>query len=101
MPEHHHPPFCTAVRGSATEFTPRHRGLSVSICDAITDPLVKSQFPRPRPPPPPRGGAGASVPPSARVFMFSSAVVNVAVRCALLRSRAASSASIELSNISV
>jgi len=47
--------------------------------------------------PAPRAGAGGSVPPSARIFMFSSAVVNCANLRALSASRAASSASIELS----
>ncbi len=51
--------------------------------------------------PPPRAGAGGSVPPSARIFIFSIAVVNCMVRCALSRSRAASSASVELSSIKV
>lgn len=49
----------------------------------------------------PLAGAGGSVPPSARIFMFWSARINVAVFCALSFSRAASSASIELSNIRV
>src|SRR5689334_5457212 len=40
---------------------------------------------------------GGSVPPSARIFMFWTAWVNRAVRCALSAARAASSASIELS----
>ena len=40
---------------------------------------------------------GGSVPPSARIFMFSSALVNDASLRALSASRAASSASIELS----
>jgi hypothetical protein len=52
-------------------------------------------------PPPPRAGAGGSVPPSARIFMFSSAVVNCADFCVLSLSRASSSASIELSYTSV
>ena len=49
------------------------------------------------PGPPPRGGRGGRVPPSARIFMFCRARVNVAVRDALSFSRAASSANIELS----
>jgi len=56
---------------------------------------VQAQLPRPAPPP--RGGAGGSVPPSARIFMFCSAVVKVAVRRARSAALAASSASIELS----
>ena len=51
--------------------------------------------------PRPRAGAGGSVPPSARIFMFSSACVNCAVRRVLSASRAALSASIELSKNSV
>ncbi len=51
--------------------------------------------------PRPRAGAGGSVPPSARIFMFSSAAVNWVTRRARSASRAASSASIELSNIRV
>jgi hypothetical protein len=42
-----------------------------------------------------------NVPPSARIFMFSSACVNWVVLWALSFSRAASSGSIELSNMSV
>ncbi len=47
--------------------------------------------------PRPRAGAGGSVPPSARIFMFASAAVNCVSRRARSASRAASSASIELS----
>ena len=43
------------------------------------------------------GGGGGSVPPSASVFMFCSACVNLARRASLSFSRAASSGSIELS----
>lgn len=46
-------------------------------------------------------GGGGNEPPSASVFMFDSARVNVAVRAALSFSRAASSGNIELSKISV
>ena len=43
------------------------------------------------------GGGGGSVPPSASVFMFCSALVNLARRASLSAARAVSSGSIELS----
>ena len=47
------------------------------------------------------GGAGGSVPPSATVFMFCSACMNLVRRRSLSAARAASSGSIELSKNSV
>ena len=51
--------------------------------------------------PPPFAAGGGSVPPSARIFIFSSALVNCAALRILSCSRAASSASVELSRTSV
>src|SRR5207249_10366348 len=67
----------------------------------LAKPLTMRQFSRPATPlagaPRPRAGAGGSVPPSARIFMFASAVLNCVTLRALSASRAALSASIELS----
>src|SRR5438876_7331333 len=50
---------------------------------------------------PPPAGAGGSLPPSARIFMFWSACVNLSVLLALSAARAASFGIIELSKNSV
>jgi hypothetical protein len=81
--------------GQTQEFsTPQVESRGVQDC-------VAASYRLPGCAPPPRGGAGGRVPPSARIFIFSSACVNCAVLCALSFSRAASSGSIELSNIKV
>ncbi len=64
----------------------------------------RTEIPRSRSiylPGPPRAGAGGRVPPSARIFMFSSACVKRVRLCAMSFSRAASSGSIELSRTKV